>query len=121
MVFGRRGSRRTTLWWLATALLAGAVLVGAVLVGAVLAARTRDDPRVVACVDHVQYWVRDHPDVGLDYQEMGVSSHTYDAIRAVRLWRRTHAPDDPGLMEQARLECRVGYADATDDQAPGWP
>lgn len=79
------------------------------------------DPGVDACTRDVIYWSRDHPDVGLDYQEMGLSGDTYDALRTVRRWLDQHPDQRAQLADQARAECRRIRSTSTPSDRTGWP
>lgn len=95
----------------------------AVVLGGWILAQGRTDPLVESCVADVRYWAQDHPDSGFDYQEMGLTGTTYDALRAVVRWQRAHPDASPAAVgEQARAECAAAYRDTPRDRSTGgWP
>lgn len=83
------------------------------------------DP-VQTCISQVTYWVgealRESPDQGLDYQEMGLSDATYQVVRSVtRELRRTGSSDPAEVVRLATAGCRALPTSTPTGDVGGWP
>ena len=103
--------------------------------GAAAASPTRASPTatpsptpdpVQTCIRQVTYWVgqalRESPDQGLDYQEMGLSDATYQVVRSVtRELRRTGSSDPAAVARLATAGCRALPTSSPTGDEGGWP